>query len=70
MTWPEFFSISENAYPEVNLIPKSYSVLLIVLVEEPGTEGNATSGSPDDPDEEPVITLLPANSFRDPVISG
>ena len=54
----------------LNFIPKSYSVLLIVLEDELGTAGKFTSGCPAAPEVAPLITLEPSSSFCVPVTSG
>jgi len=54
----------------VNLIPRSYSVLLIDLVAVFGIIGKLTSGSAVVPEDAPMIGLPPSNSNCDPVISG
>ena len=62
----EFFSVD----PDVNDIPKSYSVLFITRVASPGTTGKLMSGSTDVPEPEPTMVLPPENSTLLPVISG
>ena len=69
-TLPEFAETSGFAYPLLNFIPKSYSVLLIVLEDEFGTAGKFTSGCPAAPEVAPLTTLEPSNSFCVPVTSG